>query len=199
MIWVRSIGKPKVSYSLNASSPGISRGPGREDLLEPPESAVDGLQEAVLLGLGHLADVPCLGRELGIDVAHGGHHHLGERRQRRLPPAEQPGVANGAAQNAAQHVAPALVARIDAVGQQEAHRPRVVRQHAVGRAVVRVAIVRRGPPARRPGRSAAGRRRCGSCRPRPAGPRRSARGPPRCPPTAWAAASACRRPSGRTA
>ena len=51
-------------------------------------------------------------------------------------------MAHRAAEDPAQDVAPPLVARVDAVRQQEAHRPGVVGEHAIGRAVLRVAIVR---------------------------------------------------------
>ena len=50
-------------------------------------------------------------------------------------PAEQPAVANGAAQDAPQDVAAPLVGRADAVGDEERHRPGVIGDDLVAEAL----------------------------------------------------------------
>ena len=129
---------------------------GGKNLLQSPQPALDRLQEPPLLGLGDLVEVADLGAQLGIDVAHLPHHHVGERRQRGLTPAEQPGVPHGTTEDPAQHVATAFVAGVHPVGEQEAHGARMVRQHAIARPARRPSGRRRGPPAR-PTRSMSGR------------------------------------------
>ena len=73
--------------------------------------------------------------KLGIDVAHRVDHRLDDVHERRLAPAEQPGVAHRAAQDAAQHVAAALVGRKHAVREEKRHGARVVGEHAERRRV----------------------------------------------------------------
>ncbi len=51
-------------------------------------------------------------------------------------------MAHCPAENPPKHVAPAFVAGIDSVGQEEAHRPGVVRQHPVGATVLGAPVVR---------------------------------------------------------
>ena len=86
--------------------------------------------------------------ELREDAAHHARDLLDQAHQRGLAPAEQVGVAHGAPQDPAQHVAAPLVRGIDAVGQEERDGPRVVGQDAERRAgralVVRLAHDRLG-------------------------------------------------------
>ena len=153
------------------------------------------LGEALLFLLQHALDVRALRAQLGIRVAHflveRGHDLVEER----LALAEHEAVADRAADDPAQHVAAALVRGQHAVGDQERARADVVGDHAQrGRLAIGGA---RHLGGRR--RSAAGTGRSRSCCARPASRRRCARGPCPCRPRASAAASSCRRPSGRTA
>jgi hypothetical protein len=59
----------------------------------------------------------------------------------RLPASEQPGVADGAPQNATQHVAATLARREDTVRQEERHCARMVREDAVADAFLGVRVV----------------------------------------------------------
>ena len=68
--------------------------------------------------------------DLGVGRAHQLDDPLDDPHEERLLDAEQPPVANGAAQEPAQHVAATLVGRDDAVGDQERHRAGVVRDDA---------------------------------------------------------------------
>ncbi len=99
-------------------------------LVEPGEPAFDRLEEALLLRTRHALDVRLFLGQLGIDWPHLGGHGTGERRERRLPTAQQPGVTHGAAQDATQHVPTPFVRRVHAVAQQERHRAGVVGEHA---------------------------------------------------------------------
>ena len=76
--------------------------------------------------------------QLGEGGRHAVRHDAHEVVQERVAPAEQPVVPDGPAQDPAQHVAPLLVRGEDAVGEQEGHGPRVIRQHAEGDAVLPV-------------------------------------------------------------
>ena len=62
--------------------------------------------------------------------------HLGRLGHERLAPAEEPAVADRASQDAAQHIAAALVGRQDVVGDEERHGPRVVGDDLVAEALV---------------------------------------------------------------
>ena len=188
MIGVRSIGKPNVSYSLNASSPGIAVAPEAKisSSRRSPPSIVSRKRRSSVSVIS--ADVTGLALELRIDVTHLVHHNPGERREGRLPPTQEPGVTHGPPENPAQHVPPSIVAGIYPVGQQEAHGPGMIREHPVGSAIFRGPVVRPGQQAHRPGQSAAGINRYGSCRPLPASQPQSARDQHRYPPRAWAMA-----------
>ena len=71
--------------------------------------------------------------EFRIGLAHELHQHRHEAPHQRLGGAEQLGVAHGAAHDAAQHVATALVRGIDAVRHQEGRGAQVVGDDAVAR------------------------------------------------------------------
>jgi hypothetical protein len=135
-------GKPEGVVQLERVVAGNDPCARGEDLLQPPEPTLDGLEEPVLLGLRHLTDERGLGDQLRIELAHLLDDDIGERRQCGLPAAQEPGVPHRAPQYAAQHVPAPFVARVDAVGQEEAHRAGVVGQHPVGGAVLGVAVVR---------------------------------------------------------
>ena len=75
--------------------PADLAGAAGEDFLQPGEPALDGLEEATLLGPGDLADEAGLGAQLGIHVAHQAHDGLGERGEGGLAAIEQPGVTHG--------------------------------------------------------------------------------------------------------
>src|SRR5207244_11180787 len=45
---------------------------------------------------------------------------------------EQPGMADGAAENAAEHIPPSLVRRINAIRQQECYGASVIGEHTIG-------------------------------------------------------------------
>ena len=100
------------------------------ELVEALEAAFDRLEEPLLLGARGALDVRPLLLELRIDAAHHVHDAVRQVHQRRLALAEQPGVADRPAQDAAQHVAAAVAGRIHPVREQEGDRPRVVGEHA---------------------------------------------------------------------
>ena len=108
--------------------------PALEQLVHPAESARHRLEEALFFDLGEVGDVSRLGAELRVDVAQFVDHDLGEGREGRLAPAEEPGVADGATEDAAEDIAATVVGRVDAVGHQEGDRARVVGEDAIGSA-----------------------------------------------------------------
>src|SRR6266511_793724 len=115
----------------------LERVVSRDDLralqfLQARQPAFDRVEEPLLFGAGDALDVGALLDQFGIDVAHQLRYRSREVHDRRLAATEQPGVADRAAQDAAQHVAAALVRRIHAVRQQERHRPGVVGEDPVG-------------------------------------------------------------------
>src|SRR5438045_816788 len=103
-------------------------------LLHPRQPSFDRLEEALLFGARDALDVLFLGDELGIDVAHHARDGPGERRERGLPPAEQPRMAHGATQDPPEHVAAALVRGVDSISEEKCDRARVVGEHAERRA-----------------------------------------------------------------
>ena len=82
--------------------------------------------------------------ELGVRAAHHRDGRVDERGRDELARAEPVGVAHRAPDDAAQHVAALLVARHDAVGDEEGHRAGVLGQDAQRH----VACRRRGSPGR---------------------------------------------------
>ena len=88
-------------------------------LVEDREAALEGAAEARLLELQRLGDQRLGAHQLRIGLAHLAHQHRHELPHQRLLGAEQLGVAHGAAHDAAEHVAAALVRRQHAVGDQE--------------------------------------------------------------------------------
>ena len=92
----------------------------RGDLVEDPHARVQRLGEAFLLGQQRLLDQPLTGGEFGIGLAHQrgeGRHQAMEERPAR---AQHPAMAQRAADDPAQYVAPALVRGQHAIDDQEA-------------------------------------------------------------------------------
>ncbi|GAB1387898.1 hypothetical protein MASR1M6_00780 [Rubrivivax sp.] len=79
----------------------------------------DGLEEALLLDLQHFGHAHRLAAQLGVGLAHLGGQRQHEFMEEGLARAQLVAVADGAAGDAAQHVAAALVAGDDAVGDGE--------------------------------------------------------------------------------
>ncbi|OPZ06361.1 MAG: hypothetical protein BWZ09_00430 [Alphaproteobacteria bacterium ADurb.BinA305] len=97
--------------------------------LDDRHAILNGGEEALFFLAQHVHDAALAVLQLGIGAAHLGDqvgHHLVEKRGAR---AELVAVADGAADDAAQHVAAALVARGHAVGDQEGAGADVVGQH----------------------------------------------------------------------
>ena len=101
-----------MSYSWNASRGGQLLAVGSRDLVvQDSQAAVDGLVEACFLVLDNLVDIFLLLDQLRICAAglvDNGGSNVGHE---RLVNAEQLAVTSGAAQQAAQNVAAALVGR----------------------------------------------------------------------------------------
>ena len=99
---------------------------GGQHLVIDADAAVDGAGEVLLLGADDLGDVALLFLQVGVLplvlVYHGVHHLV----QERLVDAQQLAVAGGAAQQAAQHIAAALVAGQDTVADHKRGRPDVI-------------------------------------------------------------------------
>ena len=114
---------------------GTLRRTGGRELLEPRQAALDRRKETLLLGPRRLDYVLSPRREFGELRAHHVEHLLHHRHERRLATAQEPRMAHGATQDPAQHVPAPLVAREDAVGEQEAHGARMIGEHAVARRV----------------------------------------------------------------
>ena len=70
--------------------------------------------------------VPLLRADLGKTVAHRASNDIDELEEKRFVKTERATVANGAAQDAAQDIAAAFVARLNAVGNREAQRADVI-------------------------------------------------------------------------
>src|SRR5438093_8486859 len=85
------------------------------ELVHPRQSPLDRLEEALLLGTRDALDVRLLRPELRIDIAHHARDRTGEWRERRLPPAQEPGVSHRAPQNAPQDITAPLVGRVDTI------------------------------------------------------------------------------------
>src|SRR5581483_8806665 len=93
--------------------------PARERLLEDPHPVLEGLAEALFLGLEHLCHALLVAAKLGIGIAHLLVEILHQAMEERLLLPELIAVADGAANDPAQHVAAAFAAGNDAVDDQE--------------------------------------------------------------------------------
>ena len=117
----------------------------RQQLVEDLHAAVDGLGEVLLLGADHLSDIGLLLPQVGIGglvlMDDGLHHFI----QEGLIDAQQLAVAGGPTQQAAQHVAPALVAGQDAVADHHGGGADVVGDNTQGHiSLVALAVVGAG-------------------------------------------------------
>ena len=111
------------------------------ELAEALQTAVEGLEEALLLHPDHALDVLAGLAELAVVIAHPLDHHVGAAVQEGLTEAEVAPVAHGPAQDAAQDVAAAVVARPAAVGHGEGQGTDVVGDHLHAHALLVVAAV----------------------------------------------------------
>ena len=102
-------------------------------LVEELQAAAQRLEEALLLEAHGLLDHAFAANQFGIGLAHFRDQRRHDAVDHRLAGAEQGRVAHGAAHDAAQHIAAALVGRQDAVGDEEAHRAQVVGDDAEAR------------------------------------------------------------------
>ncbi len=102
-----------------------------ERTLEPLHAGLERLREGALLGLERLLDQGALGRQFRIRVAHHFHQRLDHAPEQAigLQRAQLPDVADGAADDAAQHVATALVGGQHAVHDEETAGADVVGDH----------------------------------------------------------------------
>ena len=92
-------------------------------------AVMDGLEKALLLGLQHLGRARGAAPQLGVGLAHFGIERCDQAVEERLARAQLVAVADGAAGDAAQHVAAALVAGDHAVGDGEGAGADVVGDH----------------------------------------------------------------------
>ena len=124
--------------------------PLRGDLLEHLEPALECLREALLLGLDRVADQRAVLDELRVPRAHLLDDDLGHPPE--VGQADRSRLLDGAPDDAAQHVAAALVRRHDAVADEERHPAAVVGEDPVrlgrglGVAVRDAALLRRSSP-----------------------------------------------------
>ena len=101
--------------------------------VEQAKPALERIAEAGLFELQRLDDEALPALELGIGVAHLGDERRHEPPHQRLLGAEQMGVAHGAAHDAAKHIAPSLVRRQHAIGDEEGDRAQMIGDDAVAR------------------------------------------------------------------
>ena len=100
--------------------------------LHQAESGPQRVAEPLLLGQRHAGHMlPRLG-EIGVGSVHQVHHPTGHRGHERLVQTEQPPVTEAAPQDAAQHIAAALVAGQDAVGHQKRRGASMIRDDPQG-------------------------------------------------------------------
>jgi hypothetical protein len=118
--------------------------PADSRFLEDLHATLERLAEALLLGGQHAVDLAPMLAHLGIRVGHLLDDGVGEAGQERPSHSDSQAVLDRAADDAAEHVAAALVRRDHALSGDERHAARVVGEHAVRlRRVGRVAV--RGP------------------------------------------------------
>ncbi len=104
-------------------------------LVEVRNAAVQRGGKGFLLGAQRADDLVAARGQLGEEAAHLFFQHGEQLAQERLGEAEVAAVARGAAQQPAQHVAAALVAGHDAIGDGKGQRAQVVGNHAHGHGV----------------------------------------------------------------
>ena len=94
---------------LAPADDALRRGQRDERLLELVRAGVERPGELLLLAQDRAQDRVAPLEQVRVDVAHEVDHDLGGLVQERLAPSEEAAVTDGAAQDAAQDVAPALV------------------------------------------------------------------------------------------
>ena len=166
---------------LVAGQLGGARLPGRGGrAFEDLRAGGERLEEGLLLDPHDGGDALEVGGELRVGRGHGVAHDLGERGQHRLVDAEQPGRAHDPAQQAAQHVAAALVGRGHAVADDHDAGPGVVGDHPEADVVDLVVAVAAAGELLGAGDHRAHEVGVVDVRPRPAAGSRRARSPCRC-------------------
>jgi len=95
-------------------------------VVQDGEAPVEGLGEALLLGPDHLLDILLPLQELRVGASHHLVHGVHGPVEDRIGKAEHLGVAGGPAHDPAQHVAPPLVGRENAVADEKGGGPGVV-------------------------------------------------------------------------
>ena len=132
---MRSLGKPKDSQRRNASEPETVSEPLLRlggDLLELLDALDERAAEGLLLVRDDLRHALLVLDNLGEHLAEVGHHRGDEFLEETLLGAQLLAAeANGAAENAAEHVVTTLGAGRGAVGDREGKRANVVRDDAV--------------------------------------------------------------------
>ncbi len=113
----------------HAGAGGLGLGHGG---VEDVGAGLQRLEEGVLLGQGDLLDALAVGDQLRVLLAHHADDDIDEVLDDRAGGAEEAHVADGAAHDAAQHVAAALVAGGDAVADEHGGGAHVVGDHAQG-------------------------------------------------------------------
>ena len=101
----------------------------RRDLLETREAALDGAQEALLLGARRVDEMLPSREQLRIDITHVRRDLVDDMVKRRSATAQQPRMAHRTTQDAPQHIPTALVRGKDTVRQKERHRARMLCEH----------------------------------------------------------------------
>src|SRR5690606_3470059 len=114
----------------------------RRQALEDLHPLIEGLVKAGLLLCHHPADVLPRPLQLGIGVPHHVDHPVRHSRQEAALDAEELGVAHGAPEQPAQHIASPLVPGKDAVEDHKRDAPHVVGDHPHADVGVRIALVR---------------------------------------------------------
>ena len=113
-----------------------TRALGLRVFLDPIDAGVQHRGESLLLLADRALDAIALALELRVGVAHVGHDALDGLPEERAGDAELAGVAHRPPHDAPQDVAAPFVRRLDAIGDEERGRPRVVRDDAHRHAVV---------------------------------------------------------------
>lgn len=111
-----------------------------ELVLEDDQAGLQRLTEALLLASEHVDDEVAVGQDVGVGIAHHIDSSVDQRGHDEPLGAQQVGVPNRTADDAAQHVPAVLVAGEHAVAHQHRGRASVLGQHAHGEAVAIVVV-----------------------------------------------------------
>ena len=107
-----------------------------DGLVEQLRAGVQGAGELGFLALDRGQDHVALLGQVRIGLGHGVDHDGRRLGHERLAPSQQPAVANGSTQDAAQDVAPPLIARKDVISDEERDGAGVVRDDLVAEALL---------------------------------------------------------------